>query len=282
MAVEPAAPGSGVIFRVKTSAGWQDIPAHWRHISSTRFAMALEYRGARISTIEHFLAACAGMGLDNALVTVNGPELPILDGSSSVFARAIREAGLAEQDQERRLVIIRRPISAQIQDARIRVSPADKTLWHGRVQFNHPWVGRSYAWYDPSAGRFLSELAPARTFGFTSDLDAMRAAGLIRGGSLDNALVIGDHGPINEDGARFFNECARHKILDAMGDLFLLGGALVGEIELEANGHTLHAAFMRKLWETPGAADWYPTHSWVAHPSDEMLPSDGFSARSAA
>jgi len=203
---------------------------------------------AGVSTVEHVLAALAAAGIDDARIEVDGPEVPVCDGSAAAFAEAIAKAGLARAEGERGAIVIRQPIAIAEGERRIEVHPADAFGLDVAIDFAHPAIGRQHIACDAVTPEwFARELAPARTFGFLADVDALRAQGRAAGASLENTLVFDDAGVMNEGGQRFDDEPVRHKALDLVGDLALLGCPLRGRVVVERGGHALHQRLVRAI-----------------------------------
>jgi UDP-3-O-[3-hydroxymyristoyl] N-acetylglucosamine deacetylase len=252
----PARAGSGVIF-VRTDLPMPiEIPARPAAVASTLLATTLGRDAARVGTVEHLLAALYGLGIDNARVEVNGPELPVMDGSAASFVYLIREAGVFVQRERRYAIRCRRPIEIRDGDRLISVEPARELRVTYAVEFAHPAIGRqeySFDRLDPD--RFEREISSARTFGFLDDVQALWDRGLARGGSLENTVVLDDEGVINPSGLRWSDEFVRHKVLDLLGDLSLLGMALEGHVRVERGGHSLHQQLVRALVDRPETWD---------------------------
>ena len=255
--LRPAPVGHGVVF-VRTGSMPPDrIPARVECVASTRNATTLASGGAEVSTVEHLLAALWAAGIDDVEIDVEGPEVPVLDGSAQPFAAALRKAGSRSSGRLRRQWTVTREVEVCLGDCRIRAEPADRLSLSYTVDYSHPAIGRQEIALDAiSPEIFESELAPARTFGFLSDVEALRAAGLARGASLENTLVLDDRGILNPDGLRFPDEFVRHKVVDLLGDLSLLGGPLCARVSVERGGHALHRALVLALCEEPGAGEW--------------------------
>jgi UDP-3-O-[3-hydroxymyristoyl] N-acetylglucosamine deacetylase len=203
--------------------------------------------GVMLSTVEHVLAALRGCGIDNAYVDVDNLEVPIMDGSSEAFAEMIERAGVTEQPLARRALLVRETISASSGNRSITIEPSDVYEIDCTIDFPHPFIGVQHRKVRLDNGSFARDIASARTFGFIEEVEALRRANLIRGGSLDNAIVLTKHGMLNETGLRFTDEFVRHKILDIVGDLALLGMTLLGRVRAERSGHLLHAALTSSL-----------------------------------
>ena len=203
--------------------------------------------GVMLSTVEHLLSALRGCGIDNAYIEVDNLEVPIMDGSAEAFAEMIETAGVVEQPLARRALMVRERVAVEAGNRRISIEPADAYEIDCTIDFAHPLIGVQHRSVILDNGSFARDIASARTFGFIEEVEALRRANLIRGGSLDNAIVLTKHGMLNETGLRFPDEFVRHKILDIVGDLALLGMSLLGRVEAERSGHLLHASLMSSL-----------------------------------
>jgi UDP-3-O-[3-hydroxymyristoyl] N-acetylglucosamine deacetylase len=243
--IRPAKAGSGIVF-VRTDLDNFTIPASWRHVARVSYATSLMRQSVLISTTEHLLSVFYSMGVDNALVEIDNLEVPILDGSGQPFVRLIREAGTRQLRTRRRYLRIRRPIVVEDRGKRISILPADCFRLTCDTDYPNP-VGRQSLQLEVTPERYASEIAFARTFGWESDLDQMRNMGLIRGASLENAVCFGSEGPLNPEGLRAPDECCRHKALDLIGDLALLGRPLLGHVIAERAGHAMHAALVKRI-----------------------------------
>src|SRR5215813_14670118 len=242
----PAPPDTGYVFR-RTDLGGFEIPATVESVAHCSYATTLMRTGVMLSTVEHLLAALRGCNIDNAYVEVDNLEVPIMDGSSEAFAEMIETAGLVEQPLARRALMVRQTVSVAAGDRRISIEPADAYEIDCLIDFRHPLIGIQHRSVVLDNGSFARDIASARTFGFIEEVEALRRANLIRGGSLDNAIVLTKHGMLNETGLRFADEFVRHKILDSIGDLALLGMTILGRVRAERSGHLLHAALMSSL-----------------------------------
>ena len=242
----PAPPDTGYVF-VRTDLGGFEIPATVESVAHCSYATTLMRTGVMLSTVEHLLAALRGALIDNAYIEVDNLELPIMDGSSEAFTEMIERAGIVEQSLARRALLVRERVSVEQGNRRIQVEPAESFEIDCMIDFPHPLIGMQHLSVEMSNGAFGREISPARTFGFTEEIEALRRANLIRGGSLDNAIVLTPEGMLNETGLRFPDEFVRHKILDIVGDLALLGMPIMGRVHAERSGHILHAALMSKL-----------------------------------
>jgi UDP-3-O-[3-hydroxymyristoyl] N-acetylglucosamine deacetylase len=241
----PAPTGHGLVFR-RTDLGDATIPATHAFIRDSNLATTLARGEASVSTVEHLLAALRGLGIDNALLEVDGPEIPILDGSSLPFVEAIRAAGVAEQKATRGARTLRRPISVRDGDRAILALPARDFRISYAIDFPHPAIGYQAVTLNVDEKVFATSIAPARTFCMMRDVQAMRASGLARGGSLDNAVVVGDEGILNGT-LRYRDEFVRHKVLDLIGDLALMGAPLHAHVVVFKGGHHMHATLLRRI-----------------------------------
>jgi len=263
VAVVPAPADAGLVFLVAGARGDEEIRAHPEAVVSTARATTLAARPAngggrggdasgadvaRVATVEHLLAALFALGVHNARIEVEGGEIPVLDGSAAPFAARLREAGLRTLAAPRRVIAPARPFRVGDGERWIRVEPGARLSIDYAIDFAHPAVGRQrWCCADLTADRFGAELAPARTFGFSDEVERLRAAGLARGGDLENTLVIGEHGLLGSGGLRFPDELVRHKVVDLLGDLALLGSDLAAHVVVERGGHGLHHALVRAL-----------------------------------
>jgi UDP-3-O-[3-hydroxymyristoyl] N-acetylglucosamine deacetylase len=208
---------------------------------------------AQVQTVEHLLAALTGMGVDNAVVELDAPEVPIMDGSAMPFVHLIRRAGLTVQHRPRTVIKITKAITVTDGDKRATLLPSGVTSIAGEIDFSHPLIRQQRFEYVHTTESFVDEIANARTFGFKKDIDYLVRQGLARGGSLDNAVLLDENGIVNEGGLRFEDEFVRHKILDAIGDLTLAGYPILGRLEMVRSGHALNGALVEALLSTPGS-----------------------------
>ncbi len=243
--LKPAPRDTGVVF-IRTDRK-TIIKAHLGAVVDTAFATTLGYNGTRIKTVEHLLSAIAGLGIDNLIIEVNGPEIPILDGSATELVSILLKAGIAKQGKKRPYIQITRPIVLEDGQATVMALPYEGRRISYSLYFKHSQFGAQSLTIDLNEETFITEIAPARTFGFLKHVEMLRANGLAKGGSLDNAIVIDDNGVVNKSGLRFNDEFVRHKILDLVGDLFLFGYPIYGHIVAEKAGHSSHIRFLRKL-----------------------------------
>ena len=246
----PAPPATGIVF-VRTDLDRFEVPANWRYVARVSYATSLMKQGVLISTTEHLLSVFYSMGIDNALVEIDNLEVPILDGSGAPFVKMLERAGRKQHRRRRRFLRIRRPITVEDRGKRITILPADTFALTCDVQFDHPLVGRQVLELEVTPERYATEIAAARTFGFAHELDQMRNMGLIRGASLENAVCFDRTGVLNPEGLRFRDECCRHKALDLIGDLALIGRPLLGHVIAERAGHAMHVALVARIMADP-------------------------------
>ena len=260
LTVKPAMPSTGIVFvRNDIQDRNNVIPAKWNLVTETRLCTVLANKnGATVSTVEHVLSAFAALGLDNAVVEIDGPEIPIMDGSAAKFMTALDKAGLQKQDARRKALKIKKMVSYQEGDKEVFLSPADHAYFGFEIMFSSPLIGRQKFTHKLTEEGYRLDIAAARTFGFLHEVEALRKMGLARGGSLDNAIVIGkdDKGEdtiLNQGGLRFKNEFVRHKILDAIGDIFLAGMPLIGHYHGVKAGHAMNNKILHVLFSQPDA-----------------------------
>ena len=250
MRVLPAPAATGIVFE-RTDLENFRIPASYRHVARVSYATSLMRQGVLISTTEHLLSVLCSMGIDNAIIQLDNLEVPIMDGSGAPFIQAIREAGIKTYRRRRRYLRIRRPVSVEATGKRITILPSDSFLLTCDIFFDHPLVGRQTVEMEVTPERYASDIAPARTFGFEWELDQMRNMGLIRGATLDSAVCFGREKVMNPGGLRFKDECCRHKVLDLIGDLALIGKPLLGHVIAERAGHAMHTALVARIMSDP-------------------------------
>src|SRR5215467_15356416 len=257
LTLRPAAPDTGIVFHRVDLPQRVSIPADARNVGDTRLSSSLELNGARVSTVEHLMSALAGLGIDNLHVDVAGPELPILDGSAGPFVFLLQSAGIEEQSAPKRYLRIKSPVEVRQDDKWARFEPHHGFVLDFTIDFPHPVFGSEnrHVLMDFAEHSYTKEVSRARTFGFMQDVEAMRAAGLALGGSLQNAIVLDETRVLNSEGLRYDNEFAKHKVLDAIGDLYLLGHALIGRYAAYKSGHALNNAVSRLLLTRPDAFD---------------------------
>ncbi|MCK4864982.1 MAG: UDP-3-O-acyl-N-acetylglucosamine deacetylase [Gammaproteobacteria bacterium] len=249
LTLRPAAPDSGIIFRRVDLDEPVEIPAIPENVGDTTLSTTLIKDGVRISTVEHLLSAMAGLGIDNAYVDLNAAEVPIMDGSAGPFVFLIQSAGIEEQNAPKRFIRIKKQVRVEDGDKWVNFEPFDGFKVAFTIDFDHPAFkeGSQVAEVDFSTTSFVREVSRARTFGFMNQIEQLRANNLALGGSLDNAVVVDDYRVLNEDGLRYVDEFVKHKILDSIGDLYLLGHSLIGAFSGHKSGHALNNELLRAL-----------------------------------
>ena len=249
LTLRPAPVDTGVVFRRIDLDMPVEVPARADNVGDTRLSTSLEKDGVKISTVEHLMSAFAGLGIDNAYVDLTAPEVPIMDGSAGPFVFLLQSAGIQEQSSAKKYIRIRKKLRIEDGDKWAQFKPLDGFKVSFTIDFDHPVIKNAVqiATVDFSTTSFVKEISRARTFGFMHDLEALRNAGLARGGSLDNAIVMDNYHILNEDGLRYEDEFVKHKVLDAIGDLYLLGHPLIGEFSAYKSGHELNNRLLRKL-----------------------------------
>jgi UDP-3-O-[3-hydroxymyristoyl] N-acetylglucosamine deacetylase len=249
LTLRPAAPNTGVVFHRSDMDPPVSIPATAENVGDTRLSTTLVKGDARVSTVEHLLSAVAGLGIDNLHVDVSAPEVPIMDGSAGPFVFLLQSAGLMEQNAPKQFIRVKRSVEVHDGDKWVRFDPYEGFKVGFCIDFEHPMFtsGSQRAELDFSSTSFVREVSRARTFGFMRDIEALRANQLALGGSLDNAIVLDDFKILNEDGLRYENELVKHKILDVVGDLYLLGHSLIGAFTGHKSGHSLNNQLIRRL-----------------------------------
>ncbi|MFM1891958.1 MAG: hypothetical protein RLZ44_1035 [Pseudomonadota bacterium] len=255
LTLRPAAPDTGIVFRRVDLDQPVDIPGKAEFVGDTQLSTTLVKDGVRISTVEHLLSAFAGLGIDNAYVDVSAPEVPIMDGSAGPFVFLIQSAGVEEQNAPKRFIRIRKVVEVRDGDKVARFEPFDGFKVSFGIDFDHPMFDdeSKAATIDFSSTSFVREVSRARTFGFLRDIEMLRERNLALGGSMDNAIVVDDYRVLNEDGLRYEDEFVKHKILDAIGDLYLLGHSLIGSFSGYKSGHALNNKLLKTLIAQPEA-----------------------------
>lgn len=248
--LRPAPVSTGIVF-VRTDLDNFAIPASWRNVARVSYATSLMRQGVLISTTEHLLSVFYSMGIDNVIVEIDNLEVPIIDGSGQPFVEMIQESGIRHYRRKRRYFRIRRPLTVEDHGKRISIVPDETFRLTCDVSFDHPLVGRQKLDLEVTPETYAAHIAPARTFGFEHELDKMRDMGLIRGASLENAVCFARDGVLNPGGLRFPDECCRHKALDLIGDLALLGRPLIGHVIAERAGHAMHVALVSRIMADP-------------------------------
>lgn len=249
LTLKPAPVDTGIVFRRVDLDPVVEIEARAGNVGDTRLSTALVKGDVKVSTVEHLLSAMAGLGIDNAFVELSAPEVPIMDGSAGPFVFLIQSAGITEQNAAKKFIRIKREVTVTDGDKVASFVPFDGFKVGFTIDFDHPvFKGRKvHADVDFSSTSFVKEVSRARTFGFMHEIEYLRSQGLAQGGSVDNAIVVDEYRILNEDGLRYEDEFVKHKILDAIGDLYLLGNSLIGEFRAVKSGHALNNAVLRKL-----------------------------------
>jgi UDP-3-O-[3-hydroxymyristoyl] N-acetylglucosamine deacetylase len=257
LTLRPAGHDTGIVFRRVDLEPVVDLPAKATDVGDTRMASTLAKDGAKVSTVEHLMSACAGLGIDNLYVDVTAEEIPIMDGSASSFVFLLQQAGLEEQNAPKKFIRIKKPIEVRegkgAQEKWARLDPYNGFKLKFFIEFNHPAVDGTgqIAEVDFEVDSYVKEIARARTFGFMQEVEMLRGIGLARGGSLENAIVMDEYRILNPDGLRYDNEFVRHKILDAIGDLYLIGHPLLAAYTAHKSGHALNNQLLRALLAQP-------------------------------
>ncbi len=268
LALRPAHPNTGIVFRRIDLPTPVDVPARAEHVTDARLCSTIEHDGARVATVEHLMSAFAGLGIDNAYVDLNGPEVPIMDGSAGPFVFLIQSAGIEEQPVAKRFVRMRRILEVEEDGKWAKLEPFEGFRLSFSIDFEHPVLERSAqsATVDFSETSYVKEVARARTFGFMQDVEALRSGGLALGGSLENAIVMDEYRVLNADGLRYADEFVKHKLLDALGYLYLIGHPIVGAFSAHKSGHALNNRLARRVLAERDAWE------WVSYEREEDAP----------
>ena len=257
LTLHPAPPNSGIVFRRIDLPQPVSIPLHPLAVVDTRMATTLGLGDAKIHTVEHLLSACAGLGLDNLMVDVDAEEIPILDGSASSFVYLLQSAGLQDQDAPKRFIRMRKPVEVRTQDRDgekwARLEPHDGFRLNFAIEFDHPAIDQTAQDYsfDFDMQAYVRDIARARTFGFMRDVEMLRSNGLALGGSMENAIVMNESRILNQEGLRFDAEFVKHKMLDAIGDLYVIGHPIIGAYSAYRSGHAVNNALLRAVLDDP-------------------------------
>jgi UDP-3-O-[3-hydroxymyristoyl] N-acetylglucosamine deacetylase len=249
--LKPAGIDHGIVFK-RLDLGGLEVPANVAYLAGIHYATGLAKGEASVETVEHLLAALLSLGIDNVIVELNQAEVPIMDGSAASFVYLVHEAGVKQLTAPRRFLKVARPISLSVGDKRIALYPSDHFNVTYSISFDHPLLRHQSRTMRLTKESFADEIAPARTFGFLKEVELLRQKGLALGGSLDNAIVLGETGVLNSS-LRFEDEFVRHKILDVVGDLALVGYPIIGHLVAHRGGHALHASFARRILEDTDA-----------------------------
>lgn len=249
LTLRPAPINTGIIFRRTDLSPVVEMPAFYDYVSDTMLCTSLQHKGTKVATVEHLLSALAGLGIDNAYIDINAPEIPIMDGSAAPFVFLIQSAGIAEQNAPKKFIRILKPVRVESAGKYVQFLPYNGYRVSFVIDFDHPVFNDrpQSAMFDFSVTSYVKEVCRARTFGFLADYEKLRECDLAKGGSLDNAVVVDDYRILNDDGLRFEDEFVKHKILDAIGDLYLLGSSLIGAFEGYRSGHELNNQLLRAL-----------------------------------
>jgi UDP-3-O-[3-hydroxymyristoyl] N-acetylglucosamine deacetylase len=258
MTLRPAAPNTGILFRRIDLDPPADIPVDPSRVTDTRLCSALEGDGAKVSTVEHLLSALAGLGIDNIIIDLSGPEVPIMDGSAAPFVFLLQSAGLEEQNAAKKYIRVKKHVEVREGDKHVSLSPYNGFRLEFGIDFDHPVFEKSgkEVVIDFAETSYVKEIARARTFGFSHEVEMLRNNGLALGGSLDNAIVMDEYRVLNADGLRYDDEFVKHKVLDAIGDLYVLGKPIIGSFHAYKSGHALNNQLLRAMladqtaWET--------------------------------
>jgi UDP-3-O-[3-hydroxymyristoyl] N-acetylglucosamine deacetylase len=265
MTAFPAGENEGIVFMRPAGGKLVDIPALSSSVIDTRLATTLGRDGEIVATVEHLLAALHGLGIDNLRIEIDGPEIPIMDGSAAAFVDLVRDAGIEQQAAQKKSWVVTKPVTVQVGDRKASLRPASKLSIACDIDFNHPVISaQSYTW-EFSDQAFHREIARARTFGLLKDVEMLKGMGLAQGGSLSNAIVVDDFSILNPDGLRYSDEFVRHKLLDGLGDVALLGHPLIGKLSLHKAGHALHHMLLEKALKMHALALYEPSAHDHAH-----------------
>ena len=263
LTIRPAPANTGVVFVNRNGKDGASLAASIEHLVPTELCTAISGNGFQVKTIEHVLAALAGLDIDNAYVELDAGEAPVMDGSAAYFVRLIRSAGIIPQSWRQPYLKITRPLEVVDGDRRVRIEPSSTTKITYSIHYNHPLIQTQTYVYEHSAYAFEREIADARTFGFLQEVEALWARGLGQGGSLDNTIILSQDGILNESGLRFANEFVRHKILDLIGDFSLLSVPFIGHVIAKRSGHAMHTRLVQQILNHPD--------SWVLLNADETV-----------
>jgi len=255
LTIKPAPANSGITFERVDRVPHSTVKASFDNVVATNMATTIGFNGYSVSTIEHLMAAFFGMGIDNALVQIDGDEIPIMDGSSAPFTFLMRNSGISLQDHFKKFFLVKKPIKVKDGNRSVELHPSNELKITYRIDFDHPLIKNQVYEFTFSETAFIKEISRARTFGFLKDVQTLRNNGLAKGGSLDNAIVMDEFRVLNEDGLRYKNEFVRHKLLDFIGDLAILGYIPIGHFVAEKSGHSLNQKLLKqfmaqeKCWE---------------------------------
>lgn len=251
MTLRPADAGTGIVFHRSEGEKIVSIEAISANVVDTRLATVLGKNGLSVSTVEHLLGALRALQIDNLHIDIDGPEVPVMDGSAAPFMAALQQAGRVQQRRERKYILIRKALTVHDGDKSVTVEPSSTSRISCEIDFKHPSIGRQSRSFKISSENFVKEIAGARTFGFLREVDYLKSIGLCRGGSLENAVVLSDESVLNPEGLRWADEFVRHKILDAVGDFSLAGYPILGHIKAVKPGHDMNHRFVEALLAAP-------------------------------
>lgn len=272
--INPSPANTGICFVRSDLSPEQVIPARTEYVVDTRFATTIGTERGSVSTIEHLMAALSGAGVNNALIEVDGPEVPAMDGSAAPFLTLLQKAGLKAQDEPIRYIEILEPIMVTRGDKLLSIEPCKNFVVSFEIEFEHPLIAKQRFVDKITPQTFACQISKARTFGFLSEVELLRENGFALGGSLENAVVVGDASIHNSGGLRFSDEFVRHKVLDLIGDLYLLGAPILGKVKAVKSGHALHHVLTQELLNRPYAWEYmendrtWEIPSWVGHTDD--------------
>lgn len=259
--VKPGCENQGIVFRRVDVGGYAEVPADLEHVKEVNFSITLGTNGLTIKTVEHLLAALAGLGVDNAVVELDGPEVPGMDGSARPFVELLREAEIIEQSEPKQFIKVKRPIEVAVDGKFAMILPHPEQKISYTISYDHPLLGRQHISFAMNEDYFAEQIASARTFGFLKDAEELKKLGLAKGVSLDNSIIIGERRVLN-GGLRYNDEFVRHKVLDIIGDLSLAGHRIIGHLIALKSGHSMNTLLCRKVVEDRG--------SWVLVDGYEM------------
>ena len=247
LTIKPTPPDSGITFERVDISPCSIVKASFDNVIGTNMATTIGFNGYSVSTVEHIMAAFFGMGIDNALVQIDGGEVPIMDGSSAPFVFLLRNAGVTVQNSNKKFLVVKKPVKVEDGNRSVHLYPSNELKITYKIDFNHPLIKNQTYELSFSQSSFIQEISKARTFGFLKDVETLQNNGLAQGGSLDNAIVVDEFRVLNEDGLRYKDEFVRHKILDFIGDLAIIGHIPIGHFVVERSGHTLNQQLLRKF-----------------------------------
>jgi UDP-3-O-[3-hydroxymyristoyl] N-acetylglucosamine deacetylase len=274
LTLRPAAENAGIVFRRVDLNPIVEIAATAENVGDTTLSTTLSQGDVRVSTVEHLLSALAGLGIDNAIVELNADEVPIMDGSAGPFVFLIQSAGVREQSAAKKFIRIKKPLTVKDGDKETRFLPYDGFKVTFAIDFDHPVLRNSSlsASVDFSSTSYVKEVSRARTFGFMHEYEYMRAKGLAKGGSVNNAIIVDSYSVLNDDGLRYEDEFVKHKILDAIGDLYLMGCGLIGEYSAYKSGHGLNNVSVRNLLDNPDSWEYVTFEEEATAPISYLKP----------